>query len=486
MKLEITTSPLKILETRPSKNIFIKIIKTILISLEKYFGSEILIKTPSDLYGVNDNINDEILKIINIASRLQSLGIIENITKKTKYADEPFAHIYHVSCPGKAYGAGITFFEAKKAIWKALGEAVERHLWYNSNDFYKKRLLKTSYKNIKNKKLNIFSLAGFSQEQKNKLSSLQFGENTILNWVPAFSLTLKKTIYCPIQLISAFYFNKERAQEKEPMLRWCITTGLATGRFLEEAIIKGILEIIERDAFMISYLNKLSPPIIDLEYLSAQDEDIANIIKNFKRYNLEIYTLQLPTDFSGVYIVAVFIIDRTDLGPALSVGASADFNLKTAFLNALSESLIVRYGLKNKFQNEINLQKIGREERLIYWAKPENLPKIDFFFKGEKIKVNLEQNFYKTTDDKKYYKEKLNFLVNELKAKNYEACYVELTTPEIKKLNLRSVFVVIPELQPLHLDESIPYLGGKRLKEVPLKLGYQPAEILNQEPHPFP
>jgi len=272
------------------------------------------------------------------------------------------------------------------------------------------------------------------------------------------------------------------------MLRWSITTGLATGKYLEEAIIKGILEVIERDAFMISYLNKLSPPIIDLEYLSAQDEETARIIKNFKRYNLEIYALQLPTDFSDIYIVAAFIIDCTGLGPALSIGASADFNVKTAFLDALSESLSVRFSLKfkDRFKNKIDLNKIGQEERIIYWAKQENLPKIDFFFKGERIKINLKQDFYKITDDKKYYKEKLKFLVNELRAKNYEACYVELTTPEIKKLNLRSVFVVIPELQPLHLDESIPYFGGKRLKEVPLKLGYQPAEVLNQEPHPFP
>ena len=43
------------------------------------------------------------------------------------------------------------------------------------------------------------------------------------------------------------------------MLRWAVTTGLATGQSLEEAIAKGILEVVERDAFMISYLNRLSP-----------------------------------------------------------------------------------------------------------------------------------------------------------------------------------------------------------------------------------
>jgi hypothetical protein len=37
----------------------------------------------------------------------------------------------------------------------------------------------------------------------------------------------------------------------------------------------------------------------------------------------------------------------------------------------------------------------------------------------------------------------------------------------------------------MHLIETLPYLGGKRLKEVPRKLGYKPAKELNPEPHPF-
>ncbi len=476
MKLEITSSF--------PKNWVVKF-------LEKYFGSEILIKIPKGLYGIDNKLS----KAISVANKLQELNIIKNITiKYPRYYDEPFSHIYYVSCLNKAHGTGADFLSKEKSIWKSIAEATERYLWYSSDYFYKNLLKKSSYKNIKNNALNIFSLSGFSQEQKNKFPILQFNENTIYNWTSVISLILKRKIFLPIQLISAFYFNQKVKRSNnldkkiEPMLRWCVTTGLSTGRNLEEAVVKGICEVIERDAFMISYLNRLSPPIIDLEYLSAQDEEIAKIIKNFKRYNLEIYALLLPTDFSNIHIITAIIIDHTGLGPALSIGASADFDIKTVFLDALSESLSVRFSLKfkNRFKNEIDLNKVGQEERIMYWAKPENLPKIDFFFKGEKIKIDLDKNLYEIADDKKYYKEKLKILTKELKEKNYEACYAELTTKEIKKLGLRTVFVVIPELQPLHLDESIPYFGGKRLKEVPLKLGYQPLEELNQIPHPFP
>lgn len=485
MKLEITASTSKILEIQPKKNFFIEIIKIVLKFLEKYFGSEILVKIPPELH----DLDDKILKTINVAHELKFFGIIKNIIKYPRYSDEPFLYNYYAPSINGASGSGVHFFDEEKAVWRSLAEATERYFWFNSDRFFKKTI-DDSYKNLKGKALDIFSLSGFSAEQKDRHIILRFDENSVFGWIPAYSLTKNGKTFCPVQLVSALYSKQkvkrwENDSNPESMLRWCVTTGLATGRNLEEAIVKGILEIVERDAFMIVYLNKLSPPIIDLEHLSYQDEEIAKIVKSFKRYNLEIYVLQLPTDFP-VYVNLAIIIDRTGLGPALSVGASADFDFKTAFLDALSESLIIRYSLKNKFRQEIDLGKIGREERTIYWAKIENLPKIEFFLKGPAKKFDFEQNFYEIDDNQNYYKEKLKILSEDLKKKNYEACYVELSDKKTKKLGLRCVQAVIPKLQPLHLNESIPYFVGERLKEIPLKLGYQSAKVLNQEPHPFP
>jgi YcaO cyclodehydratase, ATP-ad Mg2+-binding len=78
-------------------------------------------------------------------------------------------------------------------------------------------------------------------------------------------------------------------------------------------------------------------------------------------------------------------------------------------------------------------------------------------------------------------------LVSRLAARSYE---VDLTTPDIASLGLRVVKVLIPELQPLHGVRRYPFLGGKRLYEVPVAMGYRstaPTEAeLNPYPHPFP
>lgn len=468
MRLEIVEEAIQLLKKNRFRD---KVILFLINLLEKYFDSEILVKIPEGLVDFDKNL----FSVVNLAIKLKKVGYIEKLTQLKKYPDEPF--IYYYSSKDRKSGGGH-FFNEKDALQASLGESVERYLWFYSDYFYKNNLIFKSYKEIKNQALNIFDLAGFSDEQKKQFDILKFDENTIFGWTKIFSLTRNRYIFCPVQLLSALYFSNYVRKKKEPMLRWAITTGLTTSTTLKGALTKAFLEIIERDAFMITWLNKISPPIIDLEYLALKDQDIAQIKKTFERYNLELYVLKLISDFP-VFVLAAIIIDRTGLGPAFAIGARADFDLKNALINCVSEALAVRYSLKERFLNDIDLKNIKREERLIYYAQKENLSKVEFLIQGEKIQLDLN-NFPDNPD------EKFKILMKEFRNKNYEVCYAELTTPEIKKLGLRVVNMVIPELQPLHLEESIPYFGGKRLKEVPLKLGYQPAEILNQDPHPFP
>lgn len=194
----------------------------------------------------------------------------------------------------------------------------------------------------------------------------------------------------------------------------------------------------------------------------------------------------LPTDFH-VHVILSLIIDRSGKGPAASVGASADFNLKKCFLDALSEALTVRHFLKHRYKKTPASNYVGRDERLLYWAQKENLKKLDFLTKGKLTKVNFGTSI---TQERagilRYNKKQLNVLIEKFIQQKQEVCYVELSSRETRSLGFRTVQVIAPELQPMHLDEIIPYFGGKRLKTVPEKLGYKAAEELNKEPHPFP
>lgn len=497
MDIKITIPTKEMLEVQTSPKTIKRAVGIGLTLLKKYFGSNILLETPQNFQGMSI----EFIRTINIFSKFKELGLVSSIKKLSNPSDEPFFHRFYTTSPYKTTvegGTGANFFDPEKALWGSIAEAVERFIWRTNSSFFLKNSKIASYAELNESALNIFKLAGFSIPNKTTPDILFFTENTKFRWTLAQSLISNKKIYCPTQLLSAFYFSNNvrtlsRPTRKEPMLRWSVTTGIATGRCFEEALTKGILEVIERDAFMITYLNKLSPPILDLENISNQDSDLKKILKSFRRYDLEVFLIKAPSDFPANVILSI-IIDHTSIGPAFTMAASADFDLKTCILDSLSECLSIRLASRKHLnKNLFDENNITREGRVQYWAKSENLPKIDFLLRGEKINIDLlkesntfNKHLFNQDQLKKYYRNKLKILIRELKKHNYEACYIEMTPKKVKALGLRCMNVIIPDLQPLHLNETFPYFYGKRLGEVPKKLGYKSSESINRIPHPFP
>lgn len=430
--------------------------------------------------------------LVNKILKLQSVGILAKITKNDSYPDEPFLHSYGVFSKAQPYvsSSGADLLDDTNALEKGLGEFVERHAWRNFQES-KQKEIRVSVKKIGTKGLNLNTLAGFTNKQKKKHAGLQVTDDTELLWTKGVSLTSNKATYIPVQLVSSAYtrkitFNPECQTKNtifEPMLRWPVSTGLAAGSTIHMALRNAILEVIERDAFMISFLNKLSPPKINLNDLKSQSEKITNVLYEFEKYDLHVTLLSLPTDFSVTVILAI-ISDFSGNGPAMTVGASASFKPKKAILSALSEAHSVRRSIKKTFQEKNDYSKIDREGRVHFWAQEKHRNKLDFLFSGPSLDMSLSAQ--KENVDINSTSSELEMLINECKEKNYQIIYKRLSSKKLHKIGYNVVSVVIPELQPLHLEERIPYHGGERLSSVPAKLGYSPAKTLNKDPHPFP
>lgn len=423
----------------------------------------------------------ELTKLVEVGSLLKEAGYFEEFAKRIPYPGEPFFYNYYAA-PG---GTGAHMFDKASAMWSALGEAVERKIWLD-NDEYKNDLIIATQKELGERALNLKTIVGFSDVQRDAQKKLQFNDETPFGWLQAESIVSGKKVMCPAQLLSAKYRNTHK---DEPMLRWIVTTGLATGQSAEEAIAKGMLEVIERDAFMIKYLNHISPPRIDHHSLSEQDETIAEIVRRVEKCGLEIHFLMAPTDFP-VHVINAAIVDHSGDGPAFTIGASAHTDLKTALLHATDEALRIRHMVYKTHTDDVGpVEKLGLTERVQYWAKPEHFDDIRFMIEGPVTEVTLKDTVLSSTTGKRarrnYHKNINEKLCAVLREKKYEALYADLTPSALQDIDLRTVSVVIPELQPLHLEESIPYRTGARLKEVPRALGYTPLERVYEKPHPF-
>ena len=151
-------------------------------------------------------------------------------------------------------------------------------------------------------------------------------------WWPARNIGGQEEVAIPAQLVFLSDFHHEFLIRREQ-----ISTGAALGRrSTERAFQSGLLEVVERDAAMSSYLKRESPPRV--EDFSGQ---IREAIEYLRRYHLEPCILDVTTDL-GIPAVVAVSIDRTGLGPAINVGCAADLNYEDAILSALFESIQTR------------------------------------------------------------------------------------------------------------------------------------------------
>ena len=450
---------------------------------------------------IDNNFFEVKPELVKLAEDLANEGVLGELTYGINFNDEPRVFSFGVKYgdflknnsdagnpPGES-ASGSSLYDINEALVRCLGEAAER----TCGAFYKNRdLVFSSRKKLSDGGSNTVNPRDFASFSTKQLANLEYlsrarvDDKSLFKWAMGKSLVTGKKIYVPAHLLYVPY----KYEVGESFIRLSITTGAAIYTEKNEAIYRGICEIVERDAFMIFYLNKLSPPIIDLE--SSFDGELKTITKLFKRHNLECYVLDFTTDIP-IPTFATVIIDRTGIGPAVNVGNRSDLNAKKAVIGSIEEALKSRPWIRANFAKEPELvekmqnesgQKIKTlKERCAYWYPLKMIEQIEFWMKGPKEILNANA-IPSSADDK------LKKVLEYFHHSNSEVLVVETTIAPIKKLGLSAFMVLIPEAQPLYLWEEYKCLGGKRLYEVPVKLGYfdkpKKEEELNPVPHPFP
>jgi len=437
---------------------------------------------------VNNSLDlfKRIKKAVKIIGKKYS--IVRNLYEVSRYNDEPklfqySAELYDTcnlsdSRESVDKFAGGASFSQEKAIIKSLGEAFERHCLAI---FKKSQFIKTSACELGDKAINLFSIVNFSRRQlSNKNFKLfNFTADTQFNWVKGYSITQHKPLFIPAQLIYVPY----NCCDDDKIIRFPITTGAANGGSLEEAIYKGICEVVERDAFMITYLNKLPREKINL----TNNKKFSYIYNLFKRYSLELFVFDITTDIEIPSFLAV-IVDYTGVGPAICLGLKASLDPNEGIIGAIEEAQHARpwiRDLMSRNQTIKNKTPFSLEERGLFWADKKMIKHLNFLVKNKLIKdVSKIPNHFSSRNSKNF-----NTVFKILKKHSLEAVFVDVTTSQINKIGFKVVKVIIPQLQPLYLDEDFKYFGGRRLYSIPRVLGYTKAktkeEDLNKIPHPF-
>jgi ribosomal protein S12 methylthiotransferase accessory factor len=377
----------------------------------------------------------------------------------------------------RAGGAGIALEEA---IDRAMGELLERYASFAYDGaspmlLSYSELTKRSDRLVPLEYLRLFSPA---QYRLRDFPFAQFAEETRIVWFEGINLLDGLPVYVPAKLISLGYSSPG---EEMPPCFYPTSSGCAVATSLEEALVKGILELIERDAVMVHWYARLSPPLLDLD-----PADLLEGHAGLHREKLELNFHDLTVN-GEIPVVSVTCLEKTGRPCFFLLSAAAALDVRTAARKALVEA-----GQGRPFLKLIVRMSEAPEEgasfddfdsNLRFYAEPANARYLEWFLRNRSVSARKFGAIPATRNPR----QTLEILLDWCVAMAVTPIAFDLTTPEMLDARLFACRVFVPELVPMCVP-SAPFLGHPRLARsiASHKMDSPFPPVPDWVPHPFP
>ena len=418
----------------------------------------------------------------------QQIGFLNN-----KMIDlvPPFADV-SVNLPmviGDEGAAGRTNSYAISEL-TAILEALERYCGIEPRG--KRTVIRDSYNNLKEQALNPL-LLGVHAKENYELPHFPFrpfDPDRPMNWVWGYSFLHNRSILVP-ELMAYYSLGCGEGFVYET------SNGCALGGSLEEAILYGILEVVERDSFLLTWYAQLSLPRIDP--YSSNDNELKLMIDRARAvggYDIYLYNATMENGIPSVFALAK---NRKQSGLNIICAGGAHPDPIRATKSAIHELAGMMLTLDEKFEegeeeykkmlNDSSLVKKMEDHGMLF-GLPETEERLQFLLNENRPLKSFHEEFG-STEKHADLTEDLTEILQAFHRLNLDVIVVNQTTPEIEKNGLHCVKVIIPGMLPMTFGHHLTRVTGlERVLNVPMKLGYtkQPLEIeqLNPYPHPFP
>ncbi|KZN61574.1 YcaO-like family protein [Pseudoalteromonas luteoviolacea] len=256
--------------------------------------------------------------------------------------------------------------------------------------------------------------------------------NEEINWQKTWSLTHNEAVYVPYVLCFA-----NTPYEEDKYGKWQ-SNGCAAGNNLEEAILQGLFELIERDAVAIWWYNLLPRPKFDLSNL---DPNYLNPLHQTLSHEHEYWVLDLTID-TGIAVMAAIGRNKQTLGWTFGFGCHINPNM--AAQRALTE-LCQLIPIRDQNGAPFDFDAIENDDFLLPSSSSEHLPSL--LQPSGDLKLDI-----------------LN-IVEQLNGLDMETLVLDYSQQAIP---LKTVKIFVPGL--CHIW---PQLGNNRLYNTPKHLGLQ-------------
>ena len=154
-----------------------------------------------------------------------------------------------------------------------------------------------------------------------------FDQSARIEWSPVWSLRDQRFKYLPTSLLYFFYGGGPAAFNAD-------SNGCAAGNTLEEAIVQGFLELVERDSYAIWWYNRLQRAEVDLGQFD--DSYVRDLQTQLSDTGRRLWVLDVTSDLGVPTYVAISHWMKNGQ-ENIEFGSGAHFDKRIAVLRALTE-----------------------------------------------------------------------------------------------------------------------------------------------------
>lgn len=370
----------------------------------------------------------------------------------------------------RGMGKGTTDRQARAS---ALGEALERH----SGLFHGDEIRQTSnYQALGTAAIHPHCCLNYSQTQYARRHQLNatgsryltvpepFDETAEIEWSPVWSLTNNTVRYIP----TSYGYYQYPAPTQHYFCR-ADSNGNAAGSCLEEAILQGFMELVERDGVSLWWYNRLRRPAVDL--FSFAEPYLQNLVAFYESMRRELWVLDLTSDL-GIPIFAA--LSRRIEAPTEDIifGFGAHFDPKIGILRAVTEmNQSLPFVLNSK--DDPQGYQLGHQEARVWWQTA-TVSQQPYLLPDSQIKPKVQAD-YETVWNADLQAD-VERCVDLAQQRGLETLVLDQTRPDI---GLTVVKVIVPGLRHFW-----PRFGPGRLYDVPVKLGWLVSPLAEQQLNP--
>ncbi len=293
----------------------------------------------------------------------------------------------------------------------------------------------------------------------------EFGPQAQIEWSPVWSLTRETTRYLP----TAFCYYSYPSRPDQDYCRGC-SNGNAAGNCLEEAILQGFLELVERDSVALWWYNRLRMPAVDLD--SFQEPHLGRLASFLKTQQRDLRALDLTSDLD----IPVFAAISRRTGGAseqIMFGFGAHLDPRIALLRAVTELSQMLVHLLQVPVDE--LSKHFSEKDTLQWLQTARLADHPYLLPCNGPARRHDDYPRCWSDD---LKDDILLCKSRIEALGLEMLVLDQTRAEI---GMPVVKVIVPGLRHFWAR-----FAPGRLYDVPVKLGWLAQPRTEEELNPVP